>query len=129
MRGMKVRSAAVLASLALAAGLAAASAAAAEETPVQRGFSIVQRNCSMCHAIGLADASPNPQAPLFRELHKRYPIRNLEEALGEGILTGHPQMPEFVFGPEDVEAIMQYLESIQTRQGAMRPASPRPAGG
>lgn len=116
----------LLAALGLAAGLV--TTAAAEETPAQHGFSLVQRNCGVCHAIGATDASPNPAAPLFRELHRRYPIRNLEEALGEGILTGHPQMPEFVFDPEDIEAIMQYLESIQTRQGARAPG-PRPRGG
>ncbi len=40
----------------------------------------------------------------------------LEEALGEGILVAHDgvrQMPEFVFSPEDVGAIIAYLESVQ----------------
>jgi len=39
----------------------------------------------------------------------------LEEALGEGLLSGHPDMPEFVFGPRDVGAIIRYLQSIQDR--------------
>jgi hypothetical protein len=34
---------------------------------------------------------------LFRTLGKRYPIEALEEALGEGIISGHPDMPEFRF--------------------------------
>jgi hypothetical protein len=34
-------------------------------------------------------------APPFRTLHERYPVENLEEALSEGIVTGHPTMPEF----------------------------------
>jgi mono/diheme cytochrome c family protein len=37
----------------------------------------------------------------------------LEEALGEGIMSGHPDMPEFKFDAKDVGAIVSYLKSIQ----------------
>lgn len=106
-----------LAVIAIVAGLAGA-AAAAENGPVARGHDLVRRNCGMCHALGASDLSPNPAAPAFRDLHKAYPVENIAEALAEGILTGHPQMPEFVFAPEDVTAIIEYLKSIQTQQGA-----------
>jgi hypothetical protein len=39
----------------------------------------------------------------------------LEEALGEGILSGHPDMPEFRFDADEVGAIIVYLQSIQQR--------------
>ena len=45
----------------------------------------------------------------------RYPIESLEEALGEGIMSGHPDMPEFAFDADDVGAIIAYLKSIQQR--------------
>jgi hypothetical protein len=32
-------------------------------------------------------------APPFRTLHERYPVENLEEPLAEGIISGHPSMP------------------------------------
>ncbi len=67
----------------------------------------------MCHAVGKSDVSAHPQAPAFRTLSKRYPIKFLEEALAEGISTGHPDMPEFVASPEQISAIIAYLESIQ----------------
>jgi cytochrome c len=51
----------------------------------------------------------------MRTLGKRYPIEYLEEALGEGIVSGHPDMPEFEFAPADVGAIVAYLKSIQER--------------
>ena len=35
------------------------------------------------------------------------------KSLAEGIVSGHPDMPIFVFDPHDVAAIVQYLESIQ----------------
>jgi cytochrome c len=59
--------------------------------------------------------SAHPQAPLFRTLGKRCPIEALEEALGEGIISGHPDMPEFKFESNDVGAIVAYLKSIQER--------------
>jgi hypothetical protein len=40
-------------------------------------------------------------------------VESLEEALGEGIISGHPDMPEFIFTGEDVGAIIAYLKLIQ----------------
>jgi len=111
----------------LAAGLAAlllplgAGAAHAQATVADQGRDLLERNCAMCHAVGVTGDSPNSIAPAFREMHTRYPIDNLAEALGEGILTGHPQMPQFTFDADEVQAILTYLKSIQTRQGAVVP--------
>lgn len=107
----------------------AARPALAQDAQVAQGHDLVQRNCGMCHAVGRADASPNSAAPAFRDLHKRYPVDNLAEALAEGILTGHPQMPEFAFPPEQVTAIISYLKSIQTEQGASRAPRSGPRAG
>ena len=52
------------------------------------------------------------QAP-FRTLSRKYKIEGLSEALAEGLSNGHPHMPEFVFAPEEVGAIIDYLQSIQ----------------
>jgi mono/diheme cytochrome c family protein len=82
---------------------------------LKQGETLVTKNCGRCHGVGRADASKHPQAPLFRKLSKRYPIESLEEALGEGIISGHPDMPEFQFDPEDVGAIIAYLKSIQEK--------------
>ncbi len=79
----------------------------------RRGESLLSRKCAMCHAIGRLGRSPHRQAPPFRTLSKRYPIESLSEALGEGLFTGHPDMPEFVFSPRDIGAILAYLHSIQ----------------
>ncbi len=104
--------------------VAPASATAAQDTPSARGLELVQRNCGMCHAVGRSGASPNPTAPPFRDLNQRYPVDNLAEALAEGILTGHPQMPEFQFSADQVQDILQYLNSIQTKQPADAGRSP-----
>lgn len=95
--------------------LAMATQAWAAAPSTERGHAIVQRNCAVCHAIGVQGASHNPEAPPFRELHTRYPVEMLAEALAEGILSGHPAMPQFVFPPHDIDDIIAYLKSIQTR--------------
>jgi len=79
----------------------------------QRGFTLVNANCSRCHAIDKVSASPLPIAPPFRTLHTRYPIESLEEPLGEGIITGHPTMPEFRFDPDQVGDIIAYLKTLE----------------
>ena len=79
----------------------------------QRGLLIVRTNCSRCHAVGKMGESPLPIAPPFRTLHERYPVEDLEEPLAEGIVTGHPTMPEFRFDPGQVGDIIAYLKSLE----------------
>jgi cytochrome c len=82
---------------------------------LKRGEALLQRDCAKCHAIGRSGESPDKKAPPLRALGQRYPIEALEEALGEGIMSGHPDMPEFQFDADDVGAIISYLKSIQQR--------------
>ena len=97
------------------------SAAAAEKDLATKGEAIVRESCSRCHAIGKEGDSPHPPAPPFRTLSSKYPLEDLAESLAEGIVSGHPDMPIFVFSPQDVEAIIDYLESIQEQ-----PSPPEP---
>ena len=106
------------AALALIAFLALAGSAAAQPVDLARGQMLVERHCAGCHATGVAGVSPNKAAPPFRNLHTRYQIDDLAEALAEGLLTGHPAMPEFHFAPKDIKSIIAYLKSIQTHQDA-----------
>jgi cytochrome c len=96
-------------------------AAAAEKDLATEGEAIVRENCSRCHAIGKEGDSPHPPAPPFRMLSGKYPVEDLAESLAEGIVSGHPDMPIFVFSPQDVEAIIDYLESIQEQPSPQEP--------
>jgi mono/diheme cytochrome c family protein len=98
--------------LATAGGMAAADDGAEE---LKQGEALLRRDCASCHAVGRAGQSPHKDAPAFRMLGQRYPIESLEEALAEGIMSGHPDMPEFEFDAADVGAIIAYLKSIQQR--------------
>jgi cytochrome c len=96
--------------------VAAGTSAAAEQPAASRGSVLVKRDCGGCHAVGTTGASPLPAAPPLRELNRRYEPEALEESLAEGIVTGHPAMPAFRFGPRDIRAIILYLDAIQDRQ-------------
>lgn len=76
---------------------------------------ITRQNCSGCHAIGRVGTSPNRRAPPFRTLGARYPLADLTEALTEGIISGHNEMPQFQFSGPQAQAIVAYLQSIQSR--------------
>jgi mono/diheme cytochrome c family protein len=80
---------------------------------VKRGETLLTRDCGRCHAVARTGDSPRQDAPAFRTLGRLYPVDSLEEALGEGIMSGHPDMPEFKFDADDVGAIIAYLKSIQ----------------
>ncbi|MFN3313661.1 MAG: c-type cytochrome [Hyphomonas sp.] len=78
------------------------------------GKALAESLCAACHAVARSDASPHPEAPPLRHLGRKYPVRHLEEALAEGIFVGHPDMPAFQLQPDDIDALLDYLESIQT---------------
>ena len=88
-------------------------AGAVEKDLTAKGQALVKENCSRCHAIGKEGDSPHPEAPPFRTLSSKYPVEDLAESLAEGIVSGHPDMPIFAFSAHDVEAIIEYLQSIQ----------------
>jgi len=100
----------------LAVGLSS-PAMAVEKDLTDKGRVLVQKNGSRCHATETEGVSPNPEAPPFRTLSSKYPVEDLAESLAEGIVSGHPEMPIFVFSPHDVDAIIDYLQSIQETRG------------
>jgi cytochrome c len=101
----------IIVAAALLLAVAAQPVAAADN--LKLGEALLTKSCSPCHAVGRVGDSPRKDAPAFRTLATRYPIDSLEEALGEGIMAGHPDMPEFSFDADQVGAIIDYLKSIQ----------------
>lgn len=95
----------------------AASPPRSQAALVSQGRQLAEMLCATCHAVGTTGESPERQAPAFRTLAQRYPIEQLEEAMAEGILTGHPMMPNYSFSEGQIDALMAYLKSIQV-QGA-----------
>jgi mono/diheme cytochrome c family protein len=88
--------------------------AAAQTSPSeQRGLTLVRANCGSCHATDKVSASTLKIAPPFRDLHLRYPVENLREALVEGIVTGHPTMPEFRFDTGQASDVIAFLQTLE----------------
>jgi cytochrome c len=114
MRNAKKLGRAVLLSALLGPLLPPAYATAESLTPSQqRGLVFVNAHCSHCHSIYRLGASPLKIAPPFRTLHLRYPVESLQESLAEGIITGHPSMPEFRLDPGQVADVIAYLKSLE----------------
>ena len=87
--------------------------ARSSEPDAEHGKALVETNCARCHGVGETDKSSHPEAPEFRTLSERYPVDALEEAFAEGIVTGHPDMPEFEASPKQIRDIIAYLASLQ----------------
>lgn len=81
---------------------------------IHAGQALAGSLCAACHAAARTDVSPHPEAPPLRHLARKYPVRHLEEALAEGIFVGHPDMPAFQLQPDDIDALLDYLDSIQS---------------
>jgi mono/diheme cytochrome c family protein len=86
---------------------------AAQQGRVQRGRVFAQTNCAMCHAVGRIGDSPLAIAPPFRTLHTRYRVDDLAEALAEGIVTGHPSMPQFQLDAAQIGDLIAYLKTLE----------------
>lgn len=100
--------------LAMGAAMAGSNAFAQAQDPVvQRGLTFVRANCARCHAIDKLSPSPLRIAPPFRTLHLKYPVENLEESLAEGIVVGHPSMPEFRLDPGQIADVIAYFKTLE----------------
>jgi cytochrome c len=105
----------LLTSLAAAALLSHGSIPAlAQLAPAaQRGLTFVRVHCAQCHAIDMASESPLTIAPAFRTLHQKFPIESLERRLSEGIIAGHPTMPQFRLDADQVSDVIAYLKTLE----------------
>lgn len=104
----------LIAAILATALIPALNPALAQTAPdVQRGAQLAQANCARCHAIDKLSPSPLALAPPFRALHTRYPVEDLEEPLAEGIVTGHANMPEFRFDPDQIRDFIAFLKTLE----------------
>ncbi len=95
--------------------IAPSASFADDATMIAKGRSLVEGKCARCHAIGRDDTSPHEKAPPFRDVVELYPSEDLAEALAEGIVSGHPDMPVFQFAPAEIEAFLGYLNSLTSK--------------
>ena len=105
-------------------GLAALSLslpARAQEMSLTAGRELAMARCSRCHAVDRTGDSPNPRSPRFRDLGARFPFGGLREALMQGMIVGHPEMPIMHLNEMQSGDLIAYMRALQ--EGA--PARPR----
>ena len=103
----------VSAALILLFTLAPAALAEDPSDQIEAGRDIAEQLCARCHAVGAEGESPHDDAPPFRTFAEKWPVEHLGEALAEGITVGHADMPEFVLQPDEIDAFIAYLESLE----------------
>ena len=77
-----------------------------------RGAILVRQKCVGCHAVERTGTSPMAAAPPFHTMGTLYPVRDLQEAFAEGLVTAHPAMPAFEFEPTQISDVIAYIESV-----------------
>lgn len=85
----------------------------AHDPLVESGMALLETHCAECHAVGIDEESPLEEAPPLRNVARAYEPELLAESLAEGIVTGHADMPEFVFEPDEIDAIIAYLSDLR----------------
>ncbi len=86
------------------------------EQAAVRGRQFAVQACAGCHATESVGLSPMTEAPPFREIVRRYPLDQLEEAFAEGLVTSHPAMPALVFRASEIDDLIAYLETMEAGQ-------------
>lgn len=92
-------------------------AAAEDKSRLELGKAIARTECSFCHAIGKSDPSPSTTNAntSFRDLHRRFPIAMLTNAVKTGNISGHDEMPSFMLSPSQVLALLHYIDSLSPK--------------
>ncbi len=101
-----------LAATIFAFALPVTSPQAQDKNLAAEGKLLAEQYCARCHAIDTSDESKLAEAPPFRTFAAKWPVETLEEALAEGIVTGHPDMPVFQFEPDQIAALLEHLTAI-----------------
>ena len=87
--------------------------AQAQEVSITAGHELATARCSRCHAVDRTGDSPNPRSPRFRDLGARFPFDGLREALMQGMIVGHPEMPIQHLTEAQSGDLIAYLRALQ----------------
>jgi mono/diheme cytochrome c family protein len=95
--------------IALAAMSLSACAHVRETPDVAAGRRLAERHCAACHAVEGPGPSPLADAPAFRDLPARFPVRRFTRAYRGGLFEGHPRMPPVELGPDELKELAAFL--------------------
>ncbi len=83
------------------------------QDPVRHGRALAQEFCGECHAITRHGRSPHSDAPPLRSIGRSYDLDDFARVMSGGLLSGHPDMPQFRFHFPDARDLRDYLRTIQ----------------
>ncbi|MGY6706927.1 MAG: c-type cytochrome [Rhizobiaceae bacterium] len=101
---------AALALIVAAAVLWAGQVIAADRESEFRGRRLAEANCYDCHALALEDESLDPRAPPFRDLALRGEA--LREDMAGDLFARHPEMPDFEPSADQIDDLVDFMESL-----------------
>lgn len=100
-----------------AAFVLAGSAAAAEPALVQKGYAVARSHCGQCHALEGPAPSPNPGAPGFADIGRRYDAGVLPARIRQVTREGHYAMPVRRLQAWQRNALAAYIADAGERAG------------
>ena len=84
---------------------------------IAEGRGVASAVCANCHGLDQEDALRADTPPL-RHVLNNYDADTLHENFEAGLKVGHPDMPQFHFGPLGADVLLTYLKSIQEPEPA-----------
>ena len=84
-------------------------------TLAERGHQAALDHCAGCHAVDGAADSPNPGAPPFRDIGRRYDAASLPARLTAVTQQGHYSMPRRSLTAEERRALAAYIAEAAER--------------
>jgi tetratricopeptide (TPR) repeat protein len=79
---------------------------------VRQGAALAEKYCSACHAVGNIGASPNKDAPEFRNINQGNGLYFLREPITQSVFAKHEKMPQFNLPFSEIDTVVAYINSI-----------------
>lgn len=92
--------------------LLATNAAAVELGSTSAGRDYAQRVCAACHEIEKGTAALFTDVPSFQEIADTQGMS--PRALRVWLQTSHPNMPDLIIPPDDMDNVIAYIMSLPT---------------
>jgi mono/diheme cytochrome c family protein len=102
----------LLGSMAVCLPMLTLAAGAVELGNKERGHEYAQKHCSDCHAIEKDDQLLLGDVPTFQEVADSQGMS--PRALAVWLQTSHPNMPDFIIPPDDMDNVIAYIMSLRT---------------
>lgn len=86
--------------------------ASENEQRIRLGKQVAEKSCGSCHAVGAKDVSRDKFATPFRDFYRRQTNVALRAPIERAITVTHDFMPPFDLSPEQIDAIIAYIDSF-----------------